>query len=433
MNRIYLKFLCLLILLGFVASCASYTRPDLNQLDIQPIQKSGMQKVDNFFIIMDRSQSMDRVFDGERKLDVARTTIARMSETLPEMEIMSGFRTFGYHYFGDGTDLINGLSSHSNSDLKNNLIMINDGASKNYLDEALYAAATDLESSKGKIALFIVSDGMNMAAGSKKALSHLTKAFGDRICIYPISIGNNEAGKAYMDELANIGSCGFAVTADDIASPEAMTRYVYKVFFIDYQDSDGDGVIDPMDECPDTPAGIEVDKNGCEKDSDRDGVVDSKDKCPNTPAGIEVDRNGCEKDSDLDGVVDSMDKCPNTPKGAMVNNYGCWVLADVTFDTSKATIKDSFMEELNNVVKVLKKNPDIQIMVQGFTDNVGNIGYNLKLSQSRAQAVMEYLVSNGVDSSRLTAKGFGINNPITTNSTAEGRAKNRRVELKPVQ
>jgi len=88
-------------------------------------------------------------------------------------------------------------------------------------------------------------------------------------------------------------------------------------------DSDGDGVADYMDTCPGTPAGVAVDSNGCPKDSDGDGVADYKDKCPNTPAGVAVNSNGCPNDSDGDGVADYMDKCPNTPAGAPVNSSGC--------------------------------------------------------------------------------------------------------------
>jgi OOP family OmpA-OmpF porin len=88
-------------------------------------------------------------------------------------------------------------------------------------------------------------------------------------------------------------------------------------------DSDGDGVVDSADRCPNTPKGALVDRKGCELDSDDDGVIDSADLCPNTPKGAAVDENGCELDSDRDGMVDSADRCPNTPKGAVVDEKGC--------------------------------------------------------------------------------------------------------------
>jgi len=88
-------------------------------------------------------------------------------------------------------------------------------------------------------------------------------------------------------------------------------------------DSDGDGINDNIDKCPNTPVGVKVDSNGCPLDSDKDGVYDYLDKCPNTPVGVKVDSNGCPLDSDKDGVYDYLDKCPNTPVGVKVDSNGC--------------------------------------------------------------------------------------------------------------
>ncbi|MEO1201861.1 MAG: thrombospondin type 3 repeat-containing protein, partial [Pseudomonadota bacterium] len=105
-------------------------------------------------------------------------------------------------------------------------------------------------------------------------------------------------------------------------------------------DSDGDGVVDSKDECPDTPRGTPVDERGCPAaDSDGDGVIDERDQCPNTPAGARVDANGCELDDDGDGVVNSRDRCPNTRAGARVDVNGCEIrevirLPGVTFETN---------------------------------------------------------------------------------------------------
>ncbi|MBN2255647.1 MAG: OmpA family protein, partial [Deltaproteobacteria bacterium] len=176
-----------------------------------------------------------------------------------------------------------------------------------------------------------------------------------------------------------------------------------------------------------------VDSSGCPLDSDGDGVYDYLDKCPGTPKGVEVDTSGCPLDSDCDGVYDYMDDCPGTPIGARVDERGCWVLKGVQFDIGKSTIKSESYPILDAVVEVLKKNPLLSIEIQGHTDNTGSAEFNQKLSHSRANAVMEYFASKGIDRYRLSAKGFGMGKPIAPNTTAEGRAKNRRVELKPVQ
>jgi OmpA-OmpF porin, OOP family len=198
-------------------------------------------------------------------------------------------------------------------------------------------------------------------------------------------------------------------------------------------DSDKDGVPDYLDKCPNTPAGVKVDSVGCPLDSDKDGVPDYLDKCPDTPAGVKVDSVGCPLDSDGDGVADYLDQCLNTPKGATVDKRGCWVIKDLQFDTAKATIKPEYTKPLDDVVTVLKENPTLKIEIEGHTDNVGKEKYNEKLSMKRAEVVKEFLEKRGIDKGRLIAKGYGFSKPIASNDTPEGRTENRRVELTPVQ
>ena len=166
-------------------------------------------------------------------------------------------------------------------------------------------------------------------------------------------------------------------------------------------------------------------------DSDGDGVLDPQDKCPGTPLGVKVDANGCPLDSDKDGVTDDKDKCPNTPLGAKVNELGCWVLENLHFKSNKDQIEPVSFPLLDNVVKVLKDNPNVRIEVQGHTDSTGSAALNDKLSKNRAKSVMNYLTRHGIAANRLTAVGFGPSKPIAPNDNPMGRAKNRRVELKP--
>ncbi|WP_435550603.1 outer membrane beta-barrel domain-containing protein [Desulfobacterium sp. N47] len=197
-------------------------------------------------------------------------------------------------------------------------------------------------------------------------------------------------------------------------------------------DTDGDGVYDSLDKCPDTPKGVKVDADGCPLDTDGDGVYDYLDKCPDTPKGVKVDADGCPLDTDGDGVYDYLDKCPDTPKGASVDSRGCWVLAGVYFDTEKWNIVSQYFPVLDNVVGIIKKNPDMKLEIQGHTDSRGTEKYNQKLSENRAKSVLEYLAGKGVVRSKLTAKGYGYSVPAAPNDTEEGMAKNRRVELKPI-
>lgn len=197
-------------------------------------------------------------------------------------------------------------------------------------------------------------------------------------------------------------------------------------------DSDGDGVPDDRDQCPNTPAGVAVDASGCPLDSDGDGVPDYMDQCPGTPAGVEVDASGCPLDSDGDGVPDYMDQCPNTPAGAEVNALGCEadvVLQDVNFKFDSAQLTANAQQILNDVADKLQANENVNVRLEGHTDSVGSDAYNKDLSQRRADSVKEYLASRGISESRMQATGYGEEQPIASNSTREGRAENRRVEL----
>lgn len=200
-------------------------------------------------------------------------------------------------------------------------------------------------------------------------------------------------------------------------------------------DSDGDGVPDGRDRCPGTPAGVRVDGVGCPLDSDGDGVADYLDKCPGTPAGTAVDERGCPLDSDGDGVLDGDDDCPGTPPGTRVDIHGCELTAvielrGVEFELNSAQLRPQSRSVLDDMAATLKKNADIAVEVAGHTDSSGSDAYNLDLSQRRAQSVADYLISQGVDAERLVVRGYGETQPVAPNGTAEGRARNRRVELR---
>ena len=205
-------------------------------------------------------------------------------------------------------------------------------------------------------------------------------------------------------------------------------------------DFDKDGVPDYIDKCPNTQKGVEVGSNGCLLDTDRDGITDSKDKCPNTPVGYAVDSLGCLPDFDKDGVADVIDKCPNTLPGVRVDQNGCPInkkedldqlKKGINFKTGSAKLTKSSYGTLDDIADLMIKIPEANLEVQGHTDNKGSEKKNLKLSESRAAAVVNYLAKKGVAKDRLRATGYGSSKPIADNTEASGRAQNRRVELVP--
>ena len=198
-------------------------------------------------------------------------------------------------------------------------------------------------------------------------------------------------------------------------------------------DTDGDGVPDPEDECPETPGLAEF--NGC-PDSDGDGVPDKDDECPEVAGLPEFD--GC-PDSDGDGVPDKEDECPDVA-GTVANNGCPEPTAEVVnelneysntilFDFNKASIRSESEEALNSIADIMKEYDHTTFHIEGHTDSVGSDEYNLKLSKERAASVREFLVEAGIPSDRLTSEGYGESRPIATNSTDAGRQENRRVQI----
>ncbi|MDO5969394.1 OmpA family protein [Flavivirga aquimarina] len=200
-------------------------------------------------------------------------------------------------------------------------------------------------------------------------------------------------------------------------------------------DTDSDGIADKDDNCP-TVAGLKA-LAGC-PDADGDGVRDSDDKCPNT-AGAPAN-NGCPwPDTDGDGVLDKDDKCPDVV-GTVANN-GCPEVTEevqktlneyaktILFDTGRSTIKTQSEAVLKDIIAILNEYSTATFTIEGHTDSTGRASTNQKLSEARANSVKDYLVANGINSSRLSAVGYGKDRPIDSNKTRKGRANNRRVEI----
>ena len=190
-------------------------------------------------------------------------------------------------------------------------------------------------------------------------------------------------------------------------------------------------------------------------DSDADGVADYLDRCANTAAGTQVDANGCpvRRDTDGDGVIDASDRCPNTPAGARVDATGCplaepaeqpapgvlpevgrsLVLSAVQFLAAGSRLTAASRTALDGIAASIRAIPDSRWEVGGYTSSTGTRAGNQRLSRARARAVVRYLISRGVATRALRAFGYGPANPAAPNNTADGRAQNRRVEIKRIR
>jgi outer membrane protein OmpA-like peptidoglycan-associated protein len=196
------------------------------------------------------------------------------------------------------------------------------------------------------------------------------------------------------------------------------------------RDQDGDGVPDAQDQCP-QQAGPAV-LNGC-PDRDGDGVADKDDQCPDQ-AGPKV-LNGC-PDRDGDGVADKDDKCPD--QVGLPEYQGCLpeavkkftgAIRGINFKTGSAIILPNSYPVLDQAVMVLQQYKSLRLRIEGHTDNVGNPDANQRLSETRAESVKTYLMSKGVEFSRIETAGYGDTRPVESNRTAAGRAANRRIEF----
>ena len=212
---------------------------------------------------------------------------------------------------------------------------------------------------------------------------------------------------------------------------------VIENFGCPFSDKDKDGTPDYLDKCPDLFG--DAKNNGCPtSDKDNDGILDYMDKCPDI-AG-DAKNNGCPvADKDGDGIPDELDNCPNT-KGTNDNN-GCPIVTDaqkdvvskaitnLEFESNKAKIKQESFLGLDMLAVLLAEKPDWKLKLAGHTDDVGGDAVNMQLSKDRAEAVRNYLVNKGINSSRFIVEYYGKSKPISSNNTDAGRKLNRRVEM----
>ena len=414
-KHLWTKLVALVSVSLMMGCAAMQTEPQKTEpaFTPRPIQTTGYeQRTDNFLVLLDASGSMGEKYMGQNKFTTAEQVVSRMNQTIPAgMRLNAAVKTFGAGFSSDTVSTY-GPGAYSKSGLEDSLGRATYGG-YSPIGQATSVGGADLSSMSGSTAVILVSDGkQNVGMDAAKAAQEVKNRYGGKACFYTVLVGDDPAGKELMDEIARIGKCGFATTAEAVNSSDGMAGFVKSVFLAEPGDSDGDGVPDNLDKCPGTPRGTAVDRTGC----------------PKAPAPV------TKPDSDGDGVPDDRDKCPNTPKGATVNADGCWAYqGEIFFDVNSSTVKSEAYPMLDEAVKVLRNNPDLNVEIQGHTDNTGTAKYNLWLSQKRAESAMNYLVDKGIDPGRLTAKGYGFEQPVASNDTPEGRAKNRRVEFRAPQ
>ncbi|MGD8845698.1 MAG: OmpA family protein [Desulfobacteraceae bacterium] len=405
----------------FFAGCATHGRVPA-PFEAQPIESGKYnQKVDHLYFILDASSSMTEGHAGRTKFDIASSVVENFNRTMPDIDANVAMRSFG-HAGGvskKSSALMVEPFGYQPDSLSGGLAKVSRAGGISQLDRALEDTANDLKDVKEPIALVIVSDGKDLPQKTIAAAKALARTHGEQLCIYTVQTGNDAGANMLLSQIANATGCGKVVNADSLASGSAMNAFVKDVALGELADSDGDGVVDDKDKCPNTPGGVKVDMSGCPLDSDNDGVLDHQDRCPGTQLGVKVDADGC--------------PVPVPTKRAEVTAAGTWLYKDIQFEVNKSDLKASSYPTLNEIVDALNTQPGLKIEIQGHTDNTGDRDYNLDLSLKRARSVRSYLISRGVDGSRMTSRGYGPDRPIESNTTKQGRARNRRVEINPLR
>jgi len=411
------KLVLLSILVMLVASCSPILQPPLAPLDAgtsKTVGKKYVPKVDNFVVLLDSSLSMDE--GGKNDFLSAREIVSKINQGIPtDLNYNAGLRSIGHNnnQSESGTELLYGLNRYDRSAFHAGLDKLKYVGGPTPMAEALRAAGNDLKSAPGKSAVIIVSDGLNVD-DAPAAAKELKSQLGNDLCIYTVSIGheNNGAGQDMMEQLASIGQCGFATSDANLSDSNNMANFIDTVFV--------------------TTAPPVVVAAAPPKDSDGDGVMDAVDNCPNTPKGAPVNDVGCSLDSDGDGVFNYRDQCPGTPAGVSVDVYGCptKLTLHINFGHDSTKVGPEFDLEIAKAAQCIKDYPGNTVVIEGHTDSTGSAAYNQKLSQQRADAVKNRLMEKfDIKESRLIAKGFGESKPIADNKNAGGRELNRRVEV----
>jgi OOP family OmpA-OmpF porin len=372
--------------LGLLVALACAT-PSVDPIPTGPLVPGARERVvvDQAVLIVDSSRSITR----RELFPQAKALVESFAAGMPEGSYAAGAVAFGgaqrQHF---------ALEPHRPERMTASAAAIQHLEEGTPLDAVLRETRDWLEGQRERAAVVIFSDGVPTDAVGRdvapalvlEAARALDEAYAGTVCFHTVQVGSQPAGAELLGQLAQTTPCGSFRQAGSVRDVASLSAFEREVFL----------GARPAEPAPRTAA-------PAPRDSDRDGVGDAEDVCPATPAGARVDRRGC------------------------------WTIEGLTFATNSHAIEGQFHGRLQNVVAVLKQNPKLRVRIDGHTDSRGSDAYNQQLSERRADAVRDHLVSAGIDASRLEARGWGEAKPAYPNDTPQNLRANRRTEVTVLQ
>lgn len=368
-----------ILAVAVAAACA--TPPTQEPFEATQVRVGPGQEVavDQVVVIFDSSGSINpqEDFPGEKAL--LRSFVAGMPDGKYSAQTVA---------FGGSTRDATGLGRFSRESLATHAKDVRYLGEYSPLDDVISEAADRLDGRKGTAAVIIFSDGEPTIRGTARSSEQVLAAARDLIerhdgpvCIHTVETGSG-GGAELLAELSALTDCGTAESYASIGDPSSLHAYQQTVFL-------GQAALPAVSAAP--------------------------------PPGA--------SDLDADGVPDAKDMCLGTPKGARVDSHGCWELNSLNFASDSNSVGAADMADVDEIVSVMKENPDLRIRIDGHADSTGSSAYNQTLSESRARMLKTSLEERGIDGSRLETVGMGSHHPVASNKTRDGRQANRRIEI----
>ncbi len=351
---------------GMLSGCLTMPRPQME--GVVPVQPGPNETVvlNDLYIVVDASGSMHT----PDKFRVAKDLVKSFALVAPEDYYGVQLNTFGSEWKIDWLNM--SMETFDRVRLVENANKISFISGSTPLAEALDMLAPTMRGSRTHSAVLIFSDGMSDAGATMASARNLLNQHPGRLCFHTVHLGCEAEGAALMQQLSLLTDCGTTRDAASASHVPGLEMLARDVFFGPYLDSDNDGVPDPRDLCPDSPAGMTV------------------------------------------------------------NGYGCHSWGTVYFDTDKSVVKRNQKDVLDYVASRMLNASDLCLRVEGHADSRNEVDYNQRLSERRVDAVRDELIKRGVGAERLITTGFSELRPVAPNTSAHNMQLNRRVELIPL-